>query len=684
MAESHCGGWETWGVTSTEDSTSTSGAADIQDGGIDDAAGINLDDLKALEDESPPPPKHYVFDERHGPLAGEIIDAALGGAPEGPDGWGLVEQVLKDRGDVTDEALSRELSAIGGRSLSTGKLTDPDTTFVADRMWPKPTEATEDVVKLWRAALDNATEPAAIARLEELLIVRRDGNVPARARNAALNYLASAKSHHEDLATCAYLTRAWSIARRFKFTDVEAAVLDDLEERVTHQKIRAHMGRIMPLVAVLCQTPSDRTRLPAQHELAERVLADIVAVETMHHIVAAASDLRRNIIAAGPHHGAAHMTTRRDELAALRRIAEVKGSEPMVRQSHLETAAKYATNHSMQPELREIRRELEAVSSLVKLPRISTSAHIPSWMPELEVHRYAVGYDWAQGLLHFLLSPAPCGDIDAIKANTRSRGYGLRHLFNTVLLGADMLPRKTLVTDEEKYHHDDCQHVSIASEHWGHVSAIGLQRLAEKHGIPGEDELHAFFLDVFNCDPSGARMLAKALRHFWQGNHLEAVYLSAPATEAAARRLLRELDEGVYQVQVGKNAGKYPALGTLLDELLTLGLDESWHFFLTWLLLGPDGRNIRNDVAHGFTVETHPALAALVLRGAAVLTTASGTVSDDGRQIHLALQNRGDGLIDRTAAALSRSFLFWHTRVELFRNRRRVATRALLGVASDA
>lgn len=663
-------------MTSTEDSASVSGADGIPDEGIDQAADINLEDLEdvvELEEALPPPPKPYVFDESHGPLAGGILDAALGGASEGPDGWGLVEQVLKDRGDVTDEALSRELSAIGGRSLSTGKLTDPDTTFAADRMWPKPTEATEDVVKLWRAALYNATEPAAIARLEELLIVRRDGNIPARARKAALNYVASTKSLADDLTTCAYLTRAWSIARRFKFIDVEAAVLDDIEERVTRQKIRAHMGRVMPLVAVLCQTPSDPTRLPAQHELADRVLADIVAVETMHHIVAAASDLRRKIIQAGPGDDAAHKATRRDELAALRRIADVKGHVPTVRQSHLETAAKYATKHRLQPELREIRRELEAVSPLVRLARISTSSHIPSWIPESEVHRYTVGYDWTQGLLHFLLSPAPCGDIVRIKANTRSRGFGLRHLFSTVLLGADMLPRKTLVTDEEKYHHDDCQHVSIASEHWGHVSAIGLQRLAEKHGIPGEDELKSFFLDVFKCDPSGALILAKVFRHFWSGDHLEAVYLAAPATEAAARRLLRELDEGVYQVQVGKNPGKYPALGTLLDELLTLGLDESWHFFLTWLLLGPDGRNIRNDVAHGFTVETHPALAALVLRGAAVVATASGTVSEEGKHIDLAEQDPGDGLVDRTAAALSRSLLFWHTRVEELRVRRREA-----------
>lgn len=335
-------------------------------------AGEHAYEVDEPEEEQPQPPEPYVFDQAHGPVAGEVIDAALGGAPDGPDGWGLVEQVLGDRVDVLGDALSRELSAIGGRSLSTGTLTDPDTTFVADVMWPKPTEASEDVVQLWRAGLDNASNPAAIARFEELLIARRDGNIPARARNAALNYLASAKSLNDNLATCAYLTRAWSIARLFRFADLEGAILDEIEERVTRPQVRTRMGLVMPLVATLCQTPSDASRLPAQHELAERLLTDLVTVQTMHHIVTAASHLRRRIIAPGPDRDAAHLATRRDELAALRRIADVKGHDPMVRQSHLETAAKYATNHGLQSDLREIRRELEAVSPLIQLATIES------------------------------------------------------------------------------------------------------------------------------------------------------------------------------------------------------------------------------------------------------------------------------------------------------------------------
>jgi hypothetical protein len=247
-------------------------------------------------------------------------------------------------------------------------------------------------------------------------------------------------------------------------------------------------------------------------------------------------------------------------------------------------------------------------------------------------------------------------------------------LFSTVLLGADGLPRKTLRTEDEKLEHDIAQHVGIASLHRGHNYAVGLRKLAEKFGIPSEEELTTFLLDVFRCDPDGGRILARALRHFSAEDYLESTYLAAPATEAAARRLLRELDEGAYQVQVGKNPGKYPALGTLLDELLDLGLDPSWHYFISWLLLGPDGANIRNDVAHGFTVRMDDVHAALVLRAASVLITASGTVDGESKTLTIAglpsVPRAGlRGVADRALAVASRALLRGHLRIETRRLR---------------
>ncbi|MEV0948996.1 hypothetical protein [Promicromonospora sp. NPDC050249] len=620
-----------------------------------------------------PQPAPYVFDQDHVVAAAEVLDAAFAEITDSPSGWGRVEKAIEARGGM-DEALTRELAAVGGRSLNAGGLGKVGTEFVANRFWPDPKTASADVVELWREVLDSVTHPAAAARLEELLIVRRDGNLVHRARHAATSYLTAVAGVHDSLTTAMYLTRAWTISRLFRLTDVEDDILDAIEMRVGLSGTRRPIGHVMPLLEVMVQKPSNTARQVTLHATAENVLTDIVATEVMHHLITEASDLRRRMITPGPQADALRTATRADEMAALRRIAAA-ASQPLVKQAHLETAARFATHHNLRTDLKEIQRELEVVSAGdLGLEKISTSANIPNWIPESELHAFTRAHTWHRGLRYFLESPVPCGDIDQIRTSVRGRPFSIRHLFNTVLLGADGLPRKTLDTQEEKFEHDVAQHVAIAAQHMGHIHASGLYRLGEKYGTPTEDELTIWLLDVYACDPDGARVLAKAFCHFWAGDYLEAAYVATPAVEAAARRLLREMDEGAYQVQVGNNPGKYPALGTLLDELRRISLDTSWHYFLTWLLLGPEGTNIRNDIAHGFITTMNPVHATLLLRAAALLITASGSVVGDQKSLTLAAQPaaprpRLRGIGDRALAVTSGLLLRGHMLAESRRHR---------------
>lgn len=115
--------------------------------------------------------------------------------------------------------------------------------------------------------------------------------------------------------------------------------------------------------------------------------------------------------------------------------------------------------------------------------------------------------------------------------------------------------------------------------------------------------------------------LAHAFTLFWQEDYETCVYLIAPRIEAAARALLRELDENIFRIEAGKDPGGYIGLYTLLDKLEDLALDESWAYFLRWLLVDPFGQNARNDVAHGLTQTINALYAALVLRAATLLIT---------------------------------------------------------------
>lgn len=608
-------------------------AAELADPG---SAGSARAGLHLARPSAPPP---YRLDPTDVTSAAMVLDTAFAEIMDSPGGWGEVERAADAHGGF-DESLTRELAGIGGRTLVLGGLGQADCEVSFDQFWlPDPKTASEDVVRLWRELLDQVTTPAAKARLAELLLARRDGAPPDRARLAALSYIdaVGAVTGKDNLTSSTYLARAWTISRKFRLVDVEDRVLDELEARIQAPDMLEYPGVYMPMLAIMARKPSTASRQAALHAVAETVLASVGFSTPMSHIIGEAGDLRRQMVVPGPDAEAKRAQIRADEMKALRNVAAQVGLHPMVKLHHLTEAAAFATRHRLQTDLREIQRELEAVAaSDLGFQSIKTTGYIPAWVPELGLHPYVRGHTWHHGILYFLMSGSPGGDVERARKAEENRDTSFRELLSPTLFGGGNLPRATLTTEEEKFNHRVGERVGFTALDAGGIHAEGLRRLAAKYGTPTEDELTSLLISEYRCDPAAANLLAKCFGHFWAGRFLEVTHLAAPATEAAARRLLRELDEGVYQVQVGKSAGKYPGLGVLLDELLTFGLDPSWHFFMTWLLLGPDGANVRNHVAHGFMVEPDSTYAALVLKAAAALITASGSIADDEKRIKLA------------------------------------------------
>ncbi|WP_433732669.1 DUF4209 domain-containing protein [Nocardia sp. CA-129566] len=198
----------------------------------------------------------------------------------------------------------------------------------------------------------------------------------------------------------------------------------------------------------------------------------------------------------------------------------------------------------------------------------------------------------------------------------------------------------------------------IQADLYGGILADALQRIGHRYGVPAVDELTVVFIELGAVDPRLARSLAKGFGYFWARDHEAVAGIVIPKIEAAARALLRQLDEGIYQVQAAKNPGNYPYLPVLLDELETLALDEDWAYFLRWQLLGPIGLNLRNEYAHGFIDDVGPIQAALLLRAAVVLITAQIT-DNSGRRIEVAsaaaLPSGRDRILDAVLARTSRT-----------------------------
>jgi hypothetical protein len=167
------------------------------------------------------------------------------------------------------------------------------------------------------------------------------------------------------------------------------------------------------------------------------------------------------------------------------------------------------------------------------------------------------------------------------------------------------------------------------AQFYGQMFAAGLEHIVDRYGPPSVEELVDVIVEKGCRDPQLARGLARGFEHYFNGDYESCAAVVTPLFEAAARSLLRELDEGIYRVQVGNDPGGYVGLFVLLDELEKLALDESWAYFFRWLLLGPYGANLRNDIAHGFVFDPGPVYAALLLRAVAVLVLVADTLPAD-------------------------------------------------------
>jgi hypothetical protein len=312
----------------------------------------------------------------------------------------------------------------------------------------------------------------------------------------------------------------------------------------------------------------------------------------------------------------------RREVAAHR--AEAAASAGLARQAHLADAIEIARARGLSDVVREVTAELQAIPvNDLGLRRHSTSVRVPADQVERFLHGFTASPKWRDGMRFFLNTDCPTGDVAQLRqqAHDIARVAPLVSVIPTSLLGGDGLPRWTAQSPEEQEAGRMATCARIRAELQGQYLAQGLHRLAERYGIPDEASLVVFLSENGQSDSALAASLARAFLHFWQGDYEACAHVAVPKIEAAARVLLRELDEGIYKLQLGKDQGQYPVLYSLLKELEQLAMDESWTYFLRWLLLAPPGMNIRNDLAHGFISVISPVYAVLILRAAAMLIT---------------------------------------------------------------
>jgi hypothetical protein len=513
-----------------------------------------------------------------------------------------------------------------------------------DFAWPPRFAAvSDDVVALWRDVAGLVRHPAARARFSDLLFERHDGNGQDRAVAAGDAYLAAAQSREEaDLDVAAFLVRAWQLARQTSAWLLLSRVCTELADRSSAEMSdgQARPGCVLPMIAAVAAKPKD-----SQVKKAPETIPDPQTVRAL--LDTAFAVFRDSYLASQIASMMRQQTSDPAEIEAIDRkevgayLDDAATSTGLAKQMHLQGAISIARNRGLTDLVRQATSELQAIPVKdLGLKASSSTIRMPRDYVERFLDAFTASPDWRDGIGFFLRTDCPLGSLDTLRQQERdiAKVTVFSNLVARTILGADGLPRWTADTEEERHAERLATHARIRAENQGRVLAEGLRRMPDRYGVPSESELAAFLSSNGQTDQALALSLARSFRHYWSGDYEACVHVVVPKVEAAIRALLRELDEGIYRTQVASDPGQYPGLYVLLKELEQLALDESWAYFLRWLLLSPPGMNIRNEIAHGFVSSISPAYAALALRAAAMLITivapqpipaSSGTRRDD-------------------------------------------------------
>ena len=500
-------------------------------------------------------------------------------------------------------------------------------TDTEDFAWPpRIAEVLPDVVDLWRDVADRANHPAARARFNDLLFERRDGVGRDRAVSAGTAYLEAARSRpRTDLDVAAFLIRAWELARRVGAWALLADSCSELIKRADTEMSGgpAAPGVVLPMLAAVAAKP-----VRNQVKQAPQTIPDPAVVERL--LGTAFATFKDGYLASQI---AALMRARTDDPAEAAQIDrrevtayldEANASIGMAKQSHLQNAINISRARGLTELARQATARLQAIPVKdLGLKRSSSSIRVPRDQIERFLDGFTAGTDWRDGLSFFIRTDCPLGDLTRLRQEEQdiAKVAVFSSLISRTILGADGLARWTASSDDDRQAERLATYARIRAENQGRILAEGLQQMAGRYGAPAESDLAIFLSRNGQTDQPLALSLARGFRHYWARDYEASVHVVVPKIETAARSLLRELDEGIYRLQVAKDPGQYPGLYVLLQELERLALDESWAYFLRWLFLGPLGMNIRNEVAHGFVTDISPVYAALTLRAAALLIT---------------------------------------------------------------
>ncbi|MGW6035972.1 hypothetical protein ACWFOS_20205 [Gordonia terrae] len=613
----------------------------------------------------------YHFDPEDAASVAAVLDHAFGERLlHGWEGWTATEDAIKAVGVEPSESLKRVMVGITCRPIELSSGLSAELVCEGYSL-PALSETTGDVLQLWKSVLSTVTEPAAQARLGELLMATERTSIGLHLTGTVNAYL-SAVAGKTSLGSTTYLVRVHTLCRTLNAAQLKGVVLGEIEDRIdtaTGEQMLDHPGIYFPLLKILAESTSRKGGSPKV--VVADVLEELASTVTVDYLASSIASMRRKV--ADMTLPDVARTIAEQEVAGHLRSADVS-THPATEMLHLESAAKIATQRGLPELATEIAARMQALGNEdLGLEVIRTTGQMPEWAPESYLRKFTESHTWRGGLHLFMMQlDPPSGQVKRHREFAESQRGSLASLLPPMILGRDNLPRVTLsasAVDTDR--HNVALSGRITAETFGRFGVEALSRMRTVYGVPDLDELTVAICEIGARDVGLARSLARGFLHFWRGDYESCLAVVTPRIEAAARALLRELDEGIYQVQVAKSPGGYAMLHSLLERLEDLALDPDWAWFLRWLLLGDVGANVRNDQAHGFFGSVPPEYAVMTLRAASILITAAPVIDGTTKRLTLRTElsevSAWRGPADRLLWRAQKAALTTHIRLDKLR-----------------
>ena len=395
---------------------------------------------------------------------------------------------------------------------------------------PKLDELPDEIVEAWVAVVDECHEPAACARLGDLLWVRRHGSEAYRYAQTAIDANLELAERWTDIERADCLGRALELSLELRDRERAARVVTELlvatRAAIEDEEWKPGVSlRMLQLLVELDAPPDGVNELLAA--AGDRYASDPFILDSISDLLAADAG------------GDPERIREIRQEQARRWLQVADGAEGLVALAHLQHGLAVARTHGLGEDAAEFELALQSIDrDSMDFAKVRAEVPIEHEVVE-EIVESLVGADWPTTLGLIGSFGPPSGDLSRNEQTVRElmKNYPVQFLFTRTVLG----PEGSIVMNvgqEAQFAAQLSEYERQQTQFFALVLTEALRRALDRLGKP--DRL--ILVDYFAAGPvsnENADAFARGILHYVDGLHDECALVVVPRVEAVLRELAR-------------------------------------------------------------------------------------------------------------------------------------------------